>query len=176
MGSKIEIKRPFNGRDWFDVWHWIEAADQWERLADDNVPRELRAFCQMQEELDSVGARTSWGVWRDDILGGIVSLEPDPLRPWIAHCHCLFRKEFWGRRTTIPALRAVAQEVFDAGIERIEMRVFADNRAIRALIPYIGGIEEGLMRAQARRHGQDVDMAIFGMTRKDFEAAQKAAV
>ena len=167
----IEVKRPFPKDEWFSVWNWIEQADMWAALADDNVPRDIDGFCALQEAME--GVRQCWGVWRDGILGGVVSMEPDPLRPWIAHCHCLFRKEFWGRKTTIPALRLVAEEIFSAGIERIEMRVFESNRAIRALIPLLGGREEGTLRHQTQSAGKPIDMVVFGLSADEFTATRE---
>ncbi len=170
MTSQITVSSPFPSSEWFSVYHWITQGGMWDHIADDNVPRDVEGFCALQESLDTVG-RISWGISRDGILGGFVLLEPDPLRPWIVHCHCLFRKEFWGRKTTIPALRQVAAEIFSAGVERIEMRVFTSNRAIRALIPILGGVEEGVIRNQTKQNGNPIDMAVYGLNKADFEAA-----
>lgn len=167
----LEVKMPFNGRDWFDVWNWIEESGQWDKVADDRVPLDLEGFCAFQRELADSNARVSWGVWRDGILGGVISLDPDVDRPWIVHCHCVFRKAFWGYDTTIPALRAVAKEIYEAGIERIEMRVFSNNRAIRALVQKLGGVEEGVLRAQTKRGGENIDVVVYGMTRQEFNDA-----
>lgn len=159
----IEAVTPFPYRELDKLWEWIEAARK--QVADDfsfATPGEFFA-----EELNLPKNIVTFGILRDGELGGYVkAVQTSPI---VIEAHCIFKQEFYGSATTIPALSLVARQLFDCGIERITMPVWAHNAAIKKLIQKLGGVEEGRLRNYTKQNGEPVDLAIFGLLKADFE-------
>ena len=122
----IDVVSPFPPEELPRVWLWLQEAGS--SLLNDQGPRTMDAF------VDEWLARRSvtWGVYRDGLLGGWVAYEP--LSEAIGTAHCIFRKAFWGTKTTQPALSQVISDCYANGVRRIIMIVPVHNRAIRGLI------------------------------------------
>lgn len=160
--SVITVASPFPPESFYDLYDWIQPV--WDAVSDDNSPTDREEFIDMQVAMAETETVKTWGVWKDHHeLGGFVSATVQPHRPWLAVCHCTFKKSFWGTATTLPALHAVATELFEVDIHKIEMWVFETNRAIRSLVKRLGGVEEGVLSAQTLKHGNPTSMAVYGL-------------
>lgn len=139
------------------AWTWIQEFRR--QVADDYSPRSFQQF--FIQELARKGKGLTYGVERDGELGGVVWV--DMHAPHLAEAHCLFKRSFWGRRTVLPALNLVADGVFEAGVHKIIMPVFADNHAIRSVCKSLGGIQEAYYREHILRDGELIDMAVYSL-------------
>lgn len=161
----ITVESPFPLHSLPRVWGWIQSFRN--RVADDFGPQTLEAFVE-KGIADAERVRT-WAVYRDGELGGMVTFEK-----WteiLGTCHCLFKREMWGRKTTLPALEQILKEIFAEGILKISLCVFADNKAIIALVKDLGGVTEGHYRNHTRRNGELVDMVAIALFQEGFEHA-----
>ena len=161
---EVRIESPFPIPYFFDLFDW--ATPVWNQIADDFTPKEREGFIEQQMALAESGK--TWGVWVGDEIGGYVLAVSDPRRYWIANCHCLFKKSFWGRDITETALRQIARELFSSGILKIEMWVFKRNSSVRGLINRLGGHEEGELTAQTLKDGQPIAMTVYGLYQEDL--------
>lgn len=163
----IEARSPFPKWALPEVWQWIESFR--DRVMDDYSPQTLEDFLADWETRETM--RKSWAVYRDDELGGLVVIEP--VNPVWVNSHVLFKRSFWGRKVTLPALRAVYREVFDSGVQRISAAIFADNHQMRNLALDLGAVEETRrsqpMRNCTRRDGELVAMRIIALFPEEFE-------
>lgn len=166
---KIEVVSPFPLESLPRVWMWIESFRS--RVADDYGPQTLDAF--VKQSIESVDSMTTWAVYRDGELGGMVSFQK--WSPVLGTCHCLFKREMWGRKTTQPALEQIAREIFATGIGKISMCVFADNKAILSLLKSLGAVNEGHYRQHTMRGGKLVDMTAIALFREGFENANSSS-
>lgn len=162
---KIEAIAPFPDAALPLLWQWIEAARS--QVADDSSPQTPDEFIALERaRAEDV---CTFAIYRDYELGGYVRVVPTSA--WACEAHCIFKREFYGYQTTLPALDCVARQVFEAGVTRITMLVYQTNGAIRALLKRLGAVEEGRMRECARQNGQPVDMIIFGLLKREWEAS-----
>lgn len=156
----VEVRSPFPEHSIPRIWGWMQRFRS--RVADDFGPGSLEEFVDWFLGAD----QRTWGVYRDGELGGVVVIQPQ--NPIAVVSHCIFKREFWGRKTTRPALEQVYREVFDSGVLRIGARIFADNQAIKALALEMGAKQEGTTRDATMRGGKPVDMIGLGLLREDF--------
>jgi len=158
----IEVVTPFPDHAVPRVWSWIQTFR--DRVADDFAPATLEQF--VAEWIERAGERR-WAVYRDGELGGMVSFQE-----WSPICgtsHILFKREFWGTGTSVPAIRRIYDGLFQGGIEKILLYAFRDNDTIRSLAKgRLGAQTEGVLRNQTRRGGRLVDMVALGITKEDF--------
>ena len=140
--ASITIESPFPDAHYPAVWRWIEPFRH--RILDDFSPQNIDDFVAFLQVRSQLPGRTTYGVRRDGDLGGLVVIERVAPDHPTAIAHLLFRKSFWGHKTTIPALTKVFTDVFDSGVVNLRSEVFADNRAIISLITKLGGIRYGL--------------------------------
>jgi RimJ/RimL family protein N-acetyltransferase len=168
----VEVSEPFPPWALPVLWGWIESFR--DRVCDDFSPKTFPEFLENWIARAKAGTRT-WGVWRDDSLGGMISV--GPLNPILAETHLVFARRFWGRETTIPALRQAYAIAFASGFEKLQAAVFADNYQLIALAKAIGAVEETHpkhpLRAQTRRNGKPVDMRLISLFKEDFECHSK---
>lgn len=162
------------------LWAWCEAFRN--QVADDYSPKTINEFVDF--ELAREAARViKFGVFRDDELGGCIWVEQ--LSDLVAEAHCIFKKEFFGHKTTIPALKLMAHMIFETGIQKIKMRTFADNYAIKSLLLNAGAHREGVFKNETKRNGELIDIAMFAFfasdlhednkkTHSDFDASNRA--
>lgn len=162
--SSIQVLSPFPPHSLPRVWGWIQSFR--DRVMDDYSPRTLEQF--VEKSLADAGALTTWAVYRDGELGGMVSFQR-----WsdvLGTCHCLFKREMWGRKVTLPALEQILEQVFATGVSKIALCVFSDNQAIKALIKDLGGVTEGHYRKHTMRGGKLVDMTALALFKEGFQA------
>jgi RimJ/RimL family protein N-acetyltransferase len=164
--ARIVVECPFPDVALPLLWNWIEAARN--QVADDFGPRTSAEF--IEQERARVGQVATFAIYRDHELGGYCRVVPTS--EITCDVHCIFSKSFYGYQTTLPALNELARQLFEAGIERITMSTFAHNAAIRALLKRGGAIEEGRLREGTRQDGRPVDVLIFGLLKREWEAKQ----
>jgi RimJ/RimL family protein N-acetyltransferase len=148
------------------VWAWIQTFR--DRVADDFGPQTLDEF--VEHSLAEFQRVKTWAIYRDGELGGLVSFER--WNPVLGTFHCLFKRELWGHQTTVPALRQVIGEMFDSGISKLALCMFADNRPIIALLRRLGAVPEGHYSRHTMRGGQLVDMVPFALFKEAFYAVE----
>lgn len=150
------------------LWAWCQAFRH--QVADDYSPRTIDEFVEF--ELARERAKVlKFGIYRDGELGGCIWVEQ--ISDLIAEAHCIFKKDFFGHRTTIPALRLMAEKIFDTGIQKIKMRTFDDNYAIKSLLLAAGAHREGIFRKETTRGGKSVDIVMFAFFDSDLEPEEK---
>lgn len=169
--ASIVVECPFPDVALPLLWNWIEEARH--QVADDFSPQTPDEFIALERQRAESGEVLSFAIYRDHELGGYVRVVPT--LPMSVEAHCIFKREFYGYQTTLPALNDVARQLFEAGIERLTLPVFAHNTAIRSLLKRGGAVEEGCLRAYTRQNGQPVDVIIFGLLRSDWETKQNSA-
>jgi RimJ/RimL family protein N-acetyltransferase len=167
--SEVRVASPFPVAALPRLWSWIE--DFRERVADDFSPQTLEEMITDWREREKT--RKTWGVWRGEELGGLVSWEPWPVAN-VGVTHALFKRSFWGRRTTRTALMLVYQELFDSGIRKILGFPFKGNNAIIELGKSLGAKTEGVLREQTMRGGIPVDLVVLGLLKEDFEKCRNS--
>ena len=159
----VTIERPFPAYALPRVWGWtVESRRQ---VADDFAVSTLEAFVNEWEAADAAG-RSTWGVWRDKELGGVVTSAH--INPMCVDAHCVFKRSFWGHDTTVEALRLVFEEIFAEGVVKITATAFHDNHALLGLVRKLGFQKEGVLRQQTRRNGEMVDVVLIGLTKAAF--------
>lgn len=72
-------------------------------------------------------------------------------------------------------LERALDEGFGAGLERIELEVFASNTRAVALYRRVGFVEEGCRRAARRLDDVYDDILMFGLLRDEWRARQHAS-
>lgn len=141
------------------------------RVSDDYGPASLDDCVAQWEQI--LQTQRTWAVYRGGELGGVVNFAT--ASPVTGVMHCMFAKRLWGHDVTVPALRAVADEIFATGIHKICCFPFADNSQFLFLMRTLGGEKEGVLRAQTMRRGEPTDMLAVGLLKSEFEARWKKA-
>lgn len=170
----IRLEEPFPEWAWPEVWLWTR--DIRNRIMDDFGPQDVVAFVEWAIQLQE-RARV-WGVWRrtaeGEELGGLVTFEP--ANPVMGVTHVVFRKSFWGRDTTVEALRQAYSLVFASGILKISSVVFQDNHTVRALARRGGAREEGIFLGHTLRGGKPTNMVALGIRKEDFQSGTNDSI
>ena len=111
-----------------------------------------------------ISAAPSASLRTDEHVGNVYLLNIDPIAR-SADFHIFVAKEHWGKGLGKQGTRAMLVHGFeDRNIERIQLRVLADNARAIALYEGLGFKREGLHRRAAFKRGQYVDvvsMAVF---------------
>ena len=86
-------------------------------------------------------------------------------------------REYWGRGYGTDAVQALVRWGFETlNLNRIYLRVFADNpRAIRSY-EKAGFVKEGTLRQDEYHEGQYVDTVVMGVLREEWLAARPASI
>ena len=138
----LRIVEPFPLADLPRLWVWMEQFKH--QIFDDFGPLNQDEFVDLYMERLGGGDRT-FAVYRGDVIGGFVSITaPDPCG--VAESHCVFRKEFFGHQTTVPALKEVFGIVFADGVSKLATAIFSDNHAVAGLAKALGFQLEGTAR------------------------------
>jgi RimJ/RimL family protein N-acetyltransferase len=167
----VEVRYPFPDSALPQLWDWLNGKDNKTRkmVADDDAPETLDEFIDSELERTEAGAR-KFAVWRGDELGGCIWAEEVNIKVQNAvQAHCVFKSDFFGHKTTLPALLQMAQLIFEAGYKKIEMPVFNHNNPIKALLKRAGAHSEGVSRAHTTQDGQPVDVALYAFFDTDFQ-------
>jgi RimJ/RimL family protein N-acetyltransferase len=169
--AQIDVIAPFPDVALPLLWMWIEEARS--QVADDFSPQTPGEFIALERQRAESGEVITFAIYRDHELGGYVRVVPT--LPMSCEAHCIFSKSFYGYQTTLPALNDVARQLFEAGIERLTLPVFAHNTAIRSLLKRGGAVEEGTLRSYTRQNNEPVDMVIFGLLKSEWLAKQDSS-
>lgn len=145
------------------MWRWIGEFKH--RMADDSFPETLDAFIDRWDSFEKAG-RKSWGIRKAGEFGGVAVSNVTGMVT--RDIHCIFRKDFWGRETTLPALTLIFEEMFSGGTEKLSTMAFADNNSMAWLMRAMGATKEGLLKNQTRRGGKLVDMVMLGLEKERF--------
>lgn len=160
----VRVASPFPEFSLPRVWAWTQEFRL--RVCDDFAPSTIKEFMVLWRA--KLGSVRSWGVYRGEELGGVVTFEA--ASPVMGITHFMFKKPFWGHETTVPALEAVFGEVFESGVNKISSFAFLDNVQVLHLARQLGAQKEGVLRQQTVRSGEYVDMMAIGLLKADFEA------
>jgi RimJ/RimL family protein N-acetyltransferase len=187
---RVALVSPFPAHAWPRVWTWLKPFRR--RVADDLDPQTLQAFVEQQLALQKLPNYRSWGVTRDTgngpELGGLIALvQPRGVADPSAIAHLVFRREFFGFATAVPAIRAAFGEALAGGLQLIRGEIFEDNAAIRSLVLKVGARLYGVLgerRGQARveaipaavvRGGKPAGVVGFVITAEDLALAAAPA-
>jgi RimJ/RimL family protein N-acetyltransferase len=154
------------------LWMWVEQS--WNQVADDFTPQTAAGFIADERARAEDQRVATFAVYRDHEIGGFVRVVQTT--PIACEAHCIFSKNFWGYQTTLPALNEVARQLFELGITRISMPVFSHNSAIRSLIKRAGGTEEGTLKEMTVQNGLPVDLVIYRILKREWEALNPSLV
>lgn len=152
----VEIVSPFPMSDAPRIWAWSEAFRA--KVSDDFSPKTLPEFLEHFRQTAEVA--TTWAVYRDGELGGMISYQQ--ASPVVGTAHCVFKKAFWGEATTRVAIQSAVAQMFQR-CEKLSLPVLAGNLAIISLLKKMGASKEGVLRAQTRRDGKPVDMVMMAL-------------
>jgi RimJ/RimL family protein N-acetyltransferase len=161
---EVRVSEPFPDHALPRVWHWIQSF-RW-RVADDFSPQTLEEFMLHWSAHER---RRSWAVYRDNEIGGLVTV--DPMSQMVSIANCTFKRSFWSQAdVTLPALQQVYSEVFGStpDVHKILQWAFADNAQLLGLMRKLGAEKEATLRQQTRRRGELVDMIAIGLLREEF--------
>jgi RimJ/RimL family protein N-acetyltransferase len=156
----LVVASPFPLYALSQVYQW--SLPVWNAVANDDIPRDYAGWAAWQARMLAQPNVRTFGVWRRGELGGFIWAAIDG---HIARPHLVFKRGFWGRATTLEAVRQVGAQLFAGGVLKVEIWCWADNRRARSLARAAGAIEEGILTAQGWRDGQLVDCAVFGLTK-----------
>jgi RimJ/RimL family protein N-acetyltransferase len=168
MKPPVNVVEPYPVYALPRLWQWAEESRR--QVADESSPKTLDDFVQFWERLAQSGQR-SWGVWRDSELGG--AIWSTRFSPVVADSHCIFKRAFWGSGTTAEALRLAYAEIFESGVQKINIVCFSDNHSLLGLVRKLGFEREGTLRKSALRDGELVDQAVIGLTKERFAELDK---
>lgn len=160
MPGEVILRSPFPAEDVPRIWNWIEPF-RW-RVSDDFSPKTLAEFLSHFSALASRGR--TWAVYRGGELGGVISYEK--LSPIVGTAHVVFKKSFWGRGTTVPALRLAGAEML-ADVPKLSLPVFQGNKAMVALLMVAGAVQEGVLKKHSQRNGKPIDVVMMAFFRPE---------
>lgn len=166
----IEIVSPFPITELPRCWLWISSFKN--QTMDDFSPQTPEDFVQGMIQKMNSGMLT-FGIEKDGELGGIVIFEPANSVNGFAHV--TFKKSFFGRKTTLPALIRVANKIFELGFKKISMLVFKSNSSVISLIKDLGAKREGLLKSHTLQNGELVDCLLFRLTKEELNDQVKEA-
>ncbi len=151
---KIELA-PWLDEDWPVCWLWLEQS--WHFIADDFAPKDLDSFVEIKRRQGALNV----GVRINGTLGGMLIYVPQT--PIVCAGHCVFRRTFWGRHITVPALEMGKKFAWKLGYRKVSASCFEDNRAMVALLERVGGIYEGRSINQTLRNGEPINMINYAL-------------
>lgn len=160
----IELVSPFPVYHVPRIWGWVQTFR--DKVADDYAPKTIHDFVEDFRRKELNGQR-SWAVIRDGEMGGVIQSEA--ISPGVRSIHAMFKREFWGHATTLPALRQACDQIFANDVRKLVALIFVDNGASINIAMSLGGVREGTLRAETIRNGEPVDVAIVGIHREAFK-------
>lgn len=156
----VEVVRPFPETEYPSVWVWADRV--WDKLFADDMPRELGTFVEFFKKQGELAMQ--WAVYRDGEIGGIIEVSLLNFYPGVASAHCLFKRSFWGKATTIVALNQVFAEVFANGVHAFVFYPFSHNVGVRAMHKRIGAIDNGPIAMGITQNGIPVESSLYVLT------------
>jgi RimJ/RimL family protein N-acetyltransferase len=174
--GQIELREPFPEEAWPLVWGWTQSFR--DQITDDSSPTNLDQFVEHQIA-KSLRMRI-WAVYRGsavgDELGGMIAAEP--ISPCAVSAHFIFKKSFWGSKTTIPACNQAIEHLFadDRGTLKISGLVFSHNHAVRGILTRLGFAVEGIFRDHTLQQGKPASVTVFGLTKKEWKEQHELAI
>ena len=156
------VRAPFPEHAWPKVWDWIQPCRG--SVMDDNSPTSKGEFVDEQLRMCELPTYRTWGVHRDDELGGLITFQtahPDDTTGW---AHTMFKRSFFGRETTFIALHEVFSALFEEGVQVIRSEVFQSNSNVRHLCRRLGFREYGPFPNSCRRDGELIDVVGLFLT------------
>lgn len=142
---------------------WIQSFRT--RVLDDYGPKSMEEFVEMWEQAQ--GNRWTAAVMRDGELGGVITSAE--LSPRIRDVHFIFKREFWGRKTTVPALMQAGEVLFAIpGVEKLKSLAFRDNVELIGIVTELGARREGVLEKETMRGGEPVDVVTMGLIKERF--------
>lgn len=161
--AEVSIKSPFPPDQVPRIWMWMQPFKR--SVMDDYAPQTMEEFVRDWAERERNGQR-SWVVNRDGEKGGVIFA--GPVQPGVWDIHSLFKKDFWGRDTTLRATEMACQELFDMGARKLMCTMFSSNKAIIALAKLLGGVTEGRLYSHTLVEGKPVDIEIVAIHKARF--------
>lgn len=81
------VRNPFPNHAWPQVWEWIQPYRR--SVMDDNSPTSKGEFVKEQIVLCATPTYRTWGVHRDNELGGLITFQTaPPATPWAGPTRC----------------------------------------------------------------------------------------
>lgn len=152
--------REFDSADWPIIWKWIEGY-YWS-VADDYAPTTMHAFVESQRRRGS----KNLAFYRGNELVGLIMFVA--LNPYLCECHIYFKRSFWGRENTIPALRLAHEWIHrETNFQKCSMPIFANNRHVVRVLREFGAEQEAHLRAHTTQRGKPIDVLMFALFREE---------
>lgn len=161
--ADVSIKSPFPPDQVPRIWMWMQPFKR--SVMDDYAPQTMEEFVRDWAERERNGQR-SWVVNRDGERGGVIFA--GPVQPGVLDIHSLFKKDFWGRDTTLQATEMACAELFEQGARKLMCTMFSSNKAIIALAKLLGGVTEGRLYSHTMVEGKPVDVEIVAIHKARF--------
>lgn len=101
------------------------------------------------------------------VVGSIGAFRQGNIHYRTAELGYYLAEEYWGRGVMTEAVRLLCEKVFsETDIIRIYAEPFAYNIGSRRVLEKAGFQLEGIMKCNAVKNGQILDMALYGLTRQ----------
>ncbi len=140
------------------AWAWLHEFPA--NNFDDYGPTTYAEFAEEMERRG--GAEQTWGIMAAGHLCGIVAYLPYTPRSGTFHGVC-FTRSVHGTGIPRAAVRAIADEIFASGVEKISASFFASNLKVHRFLAGLGAVDEGLMRQHTLQGGIPIDMRLVAL-------------
>ena len=110
----------------------------------------------------------------DKAVGSIGAFRKENIHCRTAEMGYYVAEPYWGKGLTSAAVKQTAGYVFEnTDILRIFAEPFIYNAASRRVLEKNGFVLEGVLRENAVKNGKTLDMVMYSLLRRDWEAANK---
>jgi len=179
-GKDVDLIHPFPEKELHRVFGWLHC---YRTLADTtNFPKTPEEFTEKLKALPTI--ETYGIIDKNNILGvrheapliGIYMFDRDTTLN--GNAHVASTRKAWGSRLVDQAGQLLIGHVLDKHPEmtRVTVTVLASNAPAKALCKRLGFTYEGCVRDAITVNGHPANMALFGLTRRDWIDLNLASV
>jgi RimJ/RimL family protein N-acetyltransferase len=140
-----------------ELWDWLR---QFPAANFDDQGPKTRADFELEMARRQACGELFWTVEYGKRAVGVIGIAPISARLAMFHGVC-FDRSVHGTGIASQAIRAVLDELFGQGFDKVSAAYFADNTRIHKLFQRLGARNEGYLRAHTVRAGKPLDMRLI---------------
>ncbi len=131
----------------------------------------VKDYIERAMQMADKNERFTWAVLnRDDVFIGICLLKKIDHVNRSAELGYSMGRRYWRNGYTEMAARAViTYAIKELELNRIEIRVFCNNRESCSFVESLGGKLEGVLREATYNSGEFIDMNLYSILKKDYQ-------
>jgi len=183
-GTNVDLISPFPAGEVGRMYGWMHCYRT--VTEDDDSPQTLEEFCRYTHQLMTVCP--SWGIvdkWKitntrhEAPLVGVLMFEPN-VHPWNGQIrggqlHVATARKAWKTGLVDEAAKQVIGELFKElpGLLRLNAVILEKNYPAKGLARRVGFKFEGLMEDAVVQGGSPQNLALFGLTRRNYDLWQQ---